>query len=93
MDFNTKTILTKRRLIRISAGLAEGEEEDETSRCGVCRKHEEEDEDGNNSWIDCNNCLIWYHVLCIPAGLEVPNGDDDRDENDVPLYWKCHVCL
>ena len=44
-----------------------------------------------NSWIECDNCLIWYHVLCIPAGHEVPNGDDDRDENDVPLYWKCHV--
>ena len=33
---------------------------------------------GNNSWIQCDNWLIWYHVLCIPAGHEVPNGDDDR---------------
>ena len=92
VDFNTKTILTKWGLIRISAGLAEGEEDDESSRCGVCGKPEEEDEDGYNSWIECDNCLIWYHVLSIPAGHEVPNRDDDRDENDVPLHWKCHVC-
>ena len=74
-----------------NTGPAEGEEEDETSRCGVCCKLEDEDEDGNNSWIECDNCFIWYHVLCIPAGHKVTNRDDDRDENDVP-YWKCHVC-
>ena len=56
----------------------------------VCCKPEEEDEHGNNSWTECDNHLIWYHVLCIPAGHEVSNGDDVRDENDVP-YWKCHV--
>ena len=79
-------------LDKINTGPAEGEEEDKTSRCGVCCKPEEDDEDGNNSWIECDNCLIWCHVLCIPAGHEVPNGDNNRDESDVPLYGECHVC-
>ena len=86
MDFNTKTILTPdEELDQNNAGPAEDEEDDETSRCGVCCKPEDEDEDGNNSWIECDNCLIWYHVLCIPAGHEVSNGDDVRDENDMCL--------
>ena len=67
-----------------NAGPAEGDKDDETSRCGVCQKPEEEDEDGNNSWIECDNWLTWYHVLCIPAGHEIPNGNNDHDENDVP---------
>ena len=32
-----------------NAGPAEDEEEDKTSRCGVCRTTEEEDEDGNTT--------------------------------------------
>ena len=49
----------------------QSEEDDETSGCGVCRKPEDEDEDGKTepSWIECDNCFIWYHMLCIQTGM------------------------
>ena len=94
MDFNTKTILTKRSLIRIIAGLAEGEEDGETSRCGVCRKPKRKmrmiTTVGKSATTASSGTMCY--VLCIPAGHEVPNGNDNSDENDVPLYWKCHIC-
>lgn len=58
-----------------ATGIAVGDDS-----CGVCKKAECDDEDGEQ-WVQCEgNCQRWFHLKCLKV-KRLPKG-----------AWKCAAC-